>query len=113
MEPVEPTDLTDPREAGATAPERLARFAETFTGGAGITPMRELLEADEPFTAVFAANDLLALDCIETLAHHGLRCPEDVSVIGFNDMPFANLFSPSLSTMRFSHYEAGRRLAHL
>lgn len=101
------------REHGMSTPERLTTFADRFTGGAGVAPTRQLLEQGEPFTAVFAANDLLALDCIDTLREAGLRCPGDVSVIGFNDMPFADRFTPPLSTIRFSHYEVGRRAAEL
>jgi LacI family transcriptional regulator len=92
---------------------RLAVFAESFTGGAGVQPARELLERGDPFTAVFAANDLLALDCIDVLRERGRSCPRDVSVIGFNDMPFVDRFDPPLSTIRFSHYEMGRRAAEL
>jgi LacI family transcriptional regulator, galactose operon repressor len=93
--------------------KKLMTFAEAFTGGAGVAPTRELLERGERFTAVFAANDLLALDCIDTLKAGGLACPCDVSVIGFNDMPFAERFTPPLTTIRFSHYEIGRRAAEM
>ncbi len=93
--------------------EQLVAFADAFTGGAGVAPTQELLQRGRPFTAVFAANDLLALDCIDVLRAAGLRCPQDVSVIGFNDMPFVDRFDPPLSTIRFSHYEMGRRAAEL
>jgi len=92
--------------------EGLAGFAETFAGGAGVEPMRELLARDA-FTAIFAANDLLALDALDALRAAGLRCPRDVSLVGFNDMPFADRFDPPLTTVRFSHYEMGRRAAEL
>jgi LacI family transcriptional regulator len=92
---------------------RLTVFAHSFTGGAGIEPARELLAREQPFTAVFAANDLLALDCIDVLRDAGLACPKDVSVIGFNDMPYVDRFDPPLTTIRFSHYEMGRRAAEL
>jgi LacI family transcriptional regulator len=101
------------REAGINAPKRLAHFAEAFTGGAGFAPTRELLDGDEPFTAVFAGNDLLALDCIDTLREAGLECPRDVSVVGFNDMPFADRFTPPLTTIHFSPYDVGREAAQL
>lgn len=93
--------------------EQLTVFASAFTGGAGAQPTRELLARGRPFTAVFAANDLLALDCIDELRKAGLTCPRDVSVIGFNDMPYVDRFDPPLSTIRFSHYEMGRRAAEL
>lgn len=93
--------------------QQLTAFAKSFTGGAGAQPTRELLERSRQFTAVFAANDLLALDCIDVLRDAGLACPRDVSVIGFNDMPFVDRFDPPLSTIHFSHYEMGRRAAEL
>jgi LacI family transcriptional regulator, galactose operon repressor len=93
--------------------ERLAVFADGFLGGSGVEPTRELLARDEPFTAVFAGNDLIALDCIDVLREAGLECPRDVSIVGFNDMPFADRFDPPLTTIRFSHHEMGRRAAEL
>jgi LacI family transcriptional regulator len=98
---------------GLETPKELVAFAESFTGGAGVAPTEALLAAGMPFTAVFAANDLLALDCIDVLRAHGLACPDDVSVVGFNDMPYADRFTPPLTTIRFSHYEEGRAAAEL
>jgi LacI family transcriptional regulator len=91
----------------------LVAFADRFTGGAGVAPTRELLERSVPFTAVFATNDLIALDVIDVLREAGMRCPRDVSVIGFNDMPFADRFNPPLTTIHYSHYEMGHRAAEL
>ncbi|HEV7943083.1 MAG TPA: LacI family DNA-binding transcriptional regulator [Solirubrobacteraceae bacterium] len=93
--------------------KKLVAFADGFIGGAGVEPTRDLLARGEPFTAVSAANDLIALDCIDVLREAGLRCPRDVSVIGFNDMPYAHRFDPPLTTIRFSHYEMGHRAAEL
>lgn len=101
------------REHGLPETENLTAFATGFTGGAGVAPTRELLEREVPFTALFAGNDLLALDAIDVLREAGLRCPKDVSVIGFNDMPFATRFDPPLTTIHFSHHEMGRRGAEL
>jgi len=52
------------------------------------------------FTAIQASTDLLALGVLRSIRRHGLRCPEDISVVGFNDMPFAEEFSPGLTTVR-------------
>jgi LacI family transcriptional regulator len=101
------------REAGVRAPRALVRFADAFTGGAGVAPTRALLESGRPFSAVFAGNDLLALDCIDVLREAGLECPRDVSVVGFNDMPFADRFTPPLTTVHFSPYDIGREAAQL
>jgi len=64
-------------------------------------------------TAIVAANDLLALGCYDVLAERGLRCPQDVSVVGFNDMPFADRFDPPLTTVRIPHREIGAAAADL
>jgi LacI family transcriptional regulator len=83
--------------------------ASAYSAAAGIAAMAKLLAGKVRFTAVVAANDLLALGCYDALARAGLRCPQDVSVTGFNDMPFADRFSPPLTTVRIQHYEMGRR----
>jgi LacI family transcriptional regulator len=49
----------------------------------------------------------MALGCYDVLAQRGLQCPGDVSVVGFNDMPFADHFHPPLTTVRIPHREMG------
>jgi LacI family transcriptional regulator len=73
----------------------------------------ELLGRRGDLTAIVAANDLLAIGCYEALDRLGLRCPEDVSVIGFNDMPFVDRLRPPLSTIRFPHHQMGMEAATL
>ena len=68
-------------------------------------------EARGSFTAIQASTDLLALGALRSLRKSGLRCPEDVSVVGFNDMPFADEFSPGLTTVRVPLEEIGRESA--
>jgi LacI family transcriptional regulator len=58
-------------------------------------------------TGVFAQNDSLALGAIDALRSCGLECPNDVSIIGFNDNPYTHRMSPPLSTVRISSYEIG------
>jgi LacI family transcriptional regulator len=64
-------------------------------------------------TGIVAANDLLALGCYDVLGERGIRCPEDISIVGFNDMPFADRFNPPLTTVRIPHYEIGAAAAEL
>lgn len=81
---------------------------------AGMHAMDELLSrGGERPTAVVAGNDLVALGVIRSLHAHGLNCPDDVSVVGFNDMPFAEDFSPSLTTVRLPLREIGAEAAQL
>ena len=65
------------------------------------------------FTGVIAGNDLLALGVYHALRDFGLECPKDVSVIGFNDMPFSPDFQPPLTTVASPHYEMGAEAARL
>jgi LacI family transcriptional regulator len=91
----------------------LAICCNAFTEQAGRDGMAEILEQEQAFTAVVAANDLLALGCYDVLAQNGLRCPQDVSVTGFNDMPFADRFSPPLTSLHIPHDELGVQAARL
>ncbi len=64
-----------------------------------------------PATAVICINDMLAIGLIKTLRRSGIRVPEDVSVFGFDDIPFASTFEPSLSTVHYPAVETGRLAA--
>jgi LacI family transcriptional regulator len=66
----------------------------------GLTGMSELLALPDPPTAVFACSDLQALGAYEALRRAGLRVGEDVSVVGFDDVPAASWASPPLTTVR-------------
>ena len=61
---------------------------------------KQLLARQKPFTALFAYNDISAMGAIRALQEHGLRVPQDVSVVGFDDIPGAAFYSPSLTTVR-------------
>ncbi len=73
----------------------------------------DLLRTRGDLTAVIAANDLLAIGCYGALDDLGLRCPEDVSIVGFNDMPFIDRLRPPLTSVRFPHYQLGTEAAAL
>jgi LacI family transcriptional regulator len=84
-----------------------------FTEAEGARLCRELLDRRARFTAVLAANDLMALGCIDALREAGLACPADVSVVGFNDMDWSDRFSPPLTTVRVPHHALGVAAADL
>ena len=98
---------------GLAAGSDLVRFGASFSEREGARGLRSLLDGGARFTAVLAGNDLMALGCYETLAERGLSCPGEVSVIGFNDMHFADKFAPPLSSVRIPHHEMGLRAAEL
>jgi LacI family transcriptional regulator len=56
---------------------------------------------------------MLAVGCYAALDEAGLRCPQDMSVVGFNDMPFIDRLRPPLTTIRFPHYQVGTEAAQL
>lgn len=66
-----------------------------------------------PPTAIFCANDLMAVGCLEALQKLGLRVPEDVSVIGYDDQEIARHTHPPLTTLELPNYEMGRLAAEL
>ena len=98
---------------GLEANPKLIAFSQAYSEEAGQTAFEPLLASGEPFTAVIAANDLLAMGVYDALNARGIRCPEEVSVSGFNDMPFVNKLKPPLTTIRIQHYEMGARAAQI
>jgi LacI family transcriptional regulator len=59
-------------------------------------------------TALFCSNDIIACGCLKALAAHGVRVPADVSLVGFDDLPLAEVVDPPLTTVRVSKAEIGR-----
>jgi LacI family transcriptional regulator len=101
------------RAAGHEPDPDLVLVAEAFTESEGARLCRQLMEERREFTAVAAANDLIALGCYDVFAERGVRCPEEISVVGFNDMPFADRFQPPLTTIHIPHYEIGKAAGEL
>ncbi|MBU2670327.1 LacI family transcriptional regulator [Actinoplanes bogorensis] len=79
----------------------------------GAQALRRLLDSGAKFTAVVAGNDLIALGCYDVFAERGMTCPDDMSVIGFNEMPFLDKMRPPLTTVAIPHYEIGVEAARL
>jgi LacI family transcriptional regulator, galactose operon repressor len=86
-------------ELGAPFDERYVAPGD-FYNDSGYTAMEQLLALPEPPTAVFAASDLMAVGAIRAIEESGRRCPEDIAVIGFDDIQLAELISPPLTTIR-------------
>jgi DNA-binding LacI/PurR family transcriptional regulator len=90
----------------APVPEPLA--GADWTAGTGYA-LGERIAADPEVTAVFCANDHMALGLLRALQRAGHRVPEDISVVGFDDMPETEYFGPSLTSVRQDFDELGRR----
>ena len=100
-------------DAGLEVRSEHVRFSKWFTEDEGARVCAELLDAAADLTAIVAANDLLALGCYDTLEERGLRCPDDISIVGFNDMPFVDRLRPPLTTVRVPQREIGTVAADL
>ncbi|HEX8584958.1 MAG TPA: LacI family DNA-binding transcriptional regulator [Allosphingosinicella sp.] len=81
-----------------------------FTVESSEAAVDALLARGEKIDGIFAASDLIALGAIRSLLHAGLSVPEDVSVIGYDDVPFARYSRPALTTIRQDTARAGRLL---
>lgn len=79
----------------------------------GQRAMAELLKERRDFTAVFAGDDMVAAGALRAIADAGLRVPDDVSVVGYNDIPLAADFNPPLTTVRTPAEELGREAVRI
>jgi LacI family transcriptional regulator len=98
---------------GLDAPASQISFSQAFTETDGARACAELLDRSPEVTAIVAANDRLAIGCYDALEAHGLHCPEDVSITGFNDMPFIDRLRPPLTSVRVPQREIGIVAAEL
>jgi LacI family transcriptional regulator len=76
--------------------------------GPGAAAAAQLLELDDPPTAIFGFNDAIAIGAMKAAQERDLRVPEDVSVVGFDDLPYATIVTPALTTIRQPLAEMGR-----
>ena len=85
--------------AGLKAHSELRLFGR-YDRAFGREAADRLLSLRAPPTAIFAASDYLVLGVLDALREHGLSCPSDISIVGFDDMPFASLLDPPITTIR-------------
>lgn len=93
---------------GLSCPTSLIATSKRYTEEEGIRCAAEILEKNTDVTALLCANDRLAIGAIEAITKKGLNCPIDISVTGFNDIPFLDLMTPKLSTVRILQFDVGR-----
>ncbi|MBZ0274889.1 MAG: LacI family transcriptional regulator [Anaerolineae bacterium] len=84
-----------------------------YLRGSGYHAMQQLLSLTELPQAVFAANDQMAADAMMAVQERGLRVPEDIAVVGFDDVPLASYVSPALTTVHQPVYEMGWHAAQM
>jgi DNA-binding LacI/PurR family transcriptional regulator len=91
-------------EAGITPDEGLIQYAD-FDPQSGFACMQTLLDSGKEFTAVFVASDNVAMGVKAALREANLRVPDDISIIGFDDIPWAKYADPPLTTIRLPAQE--------
>lgn len=119
-----PTDLSTGRDRAKAFKEAMQEnklpfnktdifLCEQYSIAEGYAATKQILATRKDVTALVAANDRIALGVLQALRELKLSCPEDVSVIGFNDMPFVDLVTPPLTTVRVNQYALGAQAAEL
>lgn len=97
------------RDAGME-PDRKLQFDAITTEEAGHAAAKKLLASGQPFDAIFAASDLIAIGAMRALAEAGISVPGTVAVVGFDDIPAASLTTPPLTTVMQDIRGAGKVL---
>ena len=94
--------------SGITPDDDLIRYAD-FDPQSGYEQMNSLLQSDKKFTAVFVASDNVAIGAKSALREAGLRIPEDISIVGFDDIPWAQYADPPLTTIHVDAQDLARK----
>jgi LacI family transcriptional regulator len=101
------------REHGLVEDPTLVAACDYWNEAEGARAFRHLLDSAAPFTAVVAGNDLIALGCYDVFAERDIDCPREVSVVGFNDIPFLDKLRPPLTTVAVPHHQIGAEAARM
>ena len=79
----------------------------------GVAAAEQLLAMSQRPTAIFAANDMMALGAIAALQQAGLRVPQDIALVGYDNRDFSRVFHPKLTTVSLPTYRIGQKAAEL
>jgi LacI family transcriptional regulator len=99
-------------EAGREPDPQLVRIADYKESG-GASAMRSLLDLPQPPDALLVANSLMTMGALGCLADAGVRIPEEMGIVGFDDLPWARLVSPRLTAVAQPTYDLGRTAAEM
>jgi LacI family transcriptional regulator len=104
------------KEAGIE-PEDALMLVGNYTPASGFKAMQRLLQVSPRPTAVFVASDVVSLGAIRAIKEAGLKIPQDIAMVGFDNIPMADYFDPPLTTVGIPSYglgwTAGERLVRL
>ena len=95
-------------EAAIPFDETLVRYGD-YDAGTGFAATTTLLELIAPPTAIFVSSDIMAFAALAAIRAYGLRIPDDIAVVGFDDHPMAKYAAPPLTTVRLPFEEMGRQ----
>jgi LacI family transcriptional regulator len=98
---------------GEAIDEAVVIDCDAYSVDAGARATEQLLQESPQCTAILGGNDLIALGAYRVLAERGITITKDVSVLGFNDMPFVDMFQPPLTTVHVPQYHIGVEAARL
>ncbi len=98
---------------GLKLPGAAMVVAERYNEDEGSRCALSALENSPDVTALLCANDRLAIGAVDAIASLGLSCPEDISVTGFNDIPFLDMIPPGLTTVQILQFDVGRIAAEI
>jgi DNA-binding LacI/PurR family transcriptional regulator len=99
-------------ESGIEIDDQLVTYGNSKESG-GAEGIRKLLALDNPPTAVFSTNNLMTLGCFEEMYRRNVNVPEDLAIVGFDDMSWASALNPPLTAVRQPGYELGSTAAEL
>lgn len=100
------------KEAGIELDTSLITYGDSYESG-GIKQTRKLLDLQSRPTALFVTNNLMTLGCLEEMYRQNLKIPDDMALIGFDDMPWATALNPPLTAIRQPGYDFGTMAAEL
>jgi LacI family transcriptional regulator len=100
------------RAAGRTVDPELIRPGAPYRED-GLIAAKSLLAARPDIDALYCYNDLVAIGAVQACAELGLRVPDDIAIVGYDDILFAGLVTPALTTLRISKYHVGAAAAQM
>ena len=100
------------QKAGIPFDEALVRYAD-FTVESGYQQMSDLLDSQVKFTAAFVASDIVALGAKAAIRQNGYKIPQDIALVGFDDLPFVQYVEPPFTTVHLPTTELARQATEL
>jgi LacI family transcriptional regulator len=101
------------KENGLIIDQNLVIFCDAFSEEEARNAASKLLAHNSKITAIYVGNDIMALGVYDELEARAIKCGKDISVVGFDDMPFANKFNPPLTTIHTPMINVGTEAARI